>query len=155
MLLIDHNMALIMDVCDRIQVLDQGRLLAEGTPAEIRENLDVAAAYLGESAVIDDGRDGMTPSAAHSRSTGSSVRYGGVSAVRDVSLEVRQGEIVGLIGPNGAGQVDDAPRDHGRRPDPRGRHPARRALAPRPRRPRRSPAPASRSSRRAGGSSAS
>jgi branched-chain amino acid transport system ATP-binding protein len=50
-LLIDHNMALIMDVCDRLQVLDQGRKLAEGTPAEIRANLDVAAAYLGESAV--------------------------------------------------------------------------------------------------------
>jgi branched-chain amino acid transport system ATP-binding protein len=53
-LLIDHNMALIMDVCDRIQVLDQGRTLAEGAPAEIRANLDVAAAYLGESAVQDD-----------------------------------------------------------------------------------------------------
>jgi branched-chain amino acid transport system ATP-binding protein len=50
-LLIDHNMTLIMDVCDRIVVLDQGRTLAEGTPAEIRANLDVAAAYLGESAV--------------------------------------------------------------------------------------------------------
>jgi branched-chain amino acid transport system ATP-binding protein len=53
-LLIDHNMALIMDVCDRIQVLDQGRTLAEGTPDEIRANLDVAAAYLGESAVHED-----------------------------------------------------------------------------------------------------
>jgi branched-chain amino acid transport system ATP-binding protein len=53
-LLIDHNMALIMDVCDRIHVLDQGRTLAEGAPAEIRVNLDVAAAYLGESAVQDD-----------------------------------------------------------------------------------------------------
>jgi len=53
-LLIDHNMALIMDVCDRIQVLDQGVTLAEGTPAEIRANLDVAAAYLGESAVAED-----------------------------------------------------------------------------------------------------
>ncbi len=52
-LLIDHNMALIMDVCDRIQVLDQGRTLAEGSPAEIRGNLDVAAAYLGESAVAE------------------------------------------------------------------------------------------------------
>jgi len=50
-LLIDHNMALIMDVCDRILVLDQGRMLAEGSPEEIRGNLDVAAAYLGESAV--------------------------------------------------------------------------------------------------------
>jgi branched-chain amino acid transport system ATP-binding protein len=54
-LLIDHNMALIMDVCDRIHVLDQGMSLAEGTPTEIRANLDVAAAYLGESAVhVDD-----------------------------------------------------------------------------------------------------
>ena len=46
-LLIDHNMALVMEVCDRVQVLDQGRTLAEGTPAEIRANLDVGAAYLG------------------------------------------------------------------------------------------------------------
>ena len=53
-LLIDHNMALIMDVCDRIHVLDQGRTLAQGTPDEIRSNLDVAAAYLGESAVHED-----------------------------------------------------------------------------------------------------
>ena len=50
-LLIDHNMALVMDVCDRIHVLDQGRTLAAGTPDEIRGNLDVAAAYLGETAV--------------------------------------------------------------------------------------------------------
>ena len=50
-LLIDHNMALIMDVCDWIQVLDQGRTLAEGPPAEVRANLDVASAYLGEPPV--------------------------------------------------------------------------------------------------------
>jgi ABC-type branched-subunit amino acid transport system ATPase component len=53
-LLIDHNMALIMDVCDRIQVLDQGRTLADGTPAEIRANLNVAAAYLGDTAVREE-----------------------------------------------------------------------------------------------------
>ena len=53
-LLIDHNMALIMDVCDRIHVLDQGTTLASGTPAEIRGNIDVAAAYLGERAVAED-----------------------------------------------------------------------------------------------------
>jgi branched-chain amino acid transport system ATP-binding protein len=51
-LLIDHNMALVMSVCDRIVVLDQGRTLADGTPGEIRGNLDVAAAYLGETAVV-------------------------------------------------------------------------------------------------------
>jgi branched-chain amino acid transport system ATP-binding protein len=54
-LLIDHNMALVMGVCDRIHVLDQGRTLAAGTPQEIRGNLDVAAAYLGETAVQTEG----------------------------------------------------------------------------------------------------
>ncbi|MDQ5821392.1 MAG: ATP-binding cassette domain-containing protein [Actinomycetota bacterium] len=53
-LLIDHNMALVMGVCDRIHVLDEGRTLAAGTPAEVRGNLDVAAAYLGETAVTGD-----------------------------------------------------------------------------------------------------
>jgi branched-chain amino acid transport system ATP-binding protein len=53
-LLIDHNMALIMEICDRIHVLDQGTTLAEGAPGEIRANLDVAAAYLGESAVTEE-----------------------------------------------------------------------------------------------------
>jgi branched-chain amino acid transport system ATP-binding protein len=49
-LLIDHNMALVMEVCDRMHVLDQGRTLAEGSPGEIRRNLDVTNAYLGGSA---------------------------------------------------------------------------------------------------------
>jgi branched-chain amino acid transport system ATP-binding protein len=57
-LLIDHNMALVMNVCDRIVVLDQGRTLADGTPAEIRGNLDVTAAYLGDAAVVEEERDG-------------------------------------------------------------------------------------------------
>ena len=48
-LLIDHNVTLILDVCDRIHVLDQGRTLAQGTPEEIRKNIDVANAYLGGS----------------------------------------------------------------------------------------------------------
>jgi len=55
-LLVDHNMALIMDVCDRIHVLDQGRTLAAGTPEEIRRNIDVAAAYLGSSGVTESSR---------------------------------------------------------------------------------------------------
>jgi branched-chain amino acid transport system ATP-binding protein len=55
-LLVDHNMSLIMDVCDRIHVLDLGRSLASGTPEEIRRNIDVAAAYLGSSGVKSEQR---------------------------------------------------------------------------------------------------
>jgi ABC-type branched-subunit amino acid transport system ATPase component len=55
-LLIDHNMALVMAVTDRIHVLDEGHTIAEGTPAEIRQNRTVADAYLGRSA--KGGRDG-------------------------------------------------------------------------------------------------
>jgi branched-chain amino acid transport system ATP-binding protein len=53
-LLVDHNVALVLEVCERIHVLDQGRTLAEGTPDEIRSHLGVAAAYLGESAAAEE-----------------------------------------------------------------------------------------------------
>ncbi len=53
-LLVDHNVALVLEVCERIHVLDQGTTLAEGTPEEIRADLGVAAAYLGESAAAED-----------------------------------------------------------------------------------------------------
>lgn len=48
-LVIEHHMALIMEVCDRIVVLNFGSKIAEGTPGEIRNNRAVIDAYLGEA----------------------------------------------------------------------------------------------------------
>lgn len=49
-LLVDHDMELVLGVCDRIIVLDFGKIIASGTPAEIRADQRVITAYLGETA---------------------------------------------------------------------------------------------------------
>ncbi len=48
-MLIEHDVKLIMGLCDRVAVLDYGKKIAEGTPEEVRNNPDVIAAYLGSS----------------------------------------------------------------------------------------------------------
>jgi sulfate-transporting ATPase len=108
-LIVEHDVGLVLDTCDSIAVLAEGRLLAQGTPDEIRTDQRVIDAYLGED------EDEYPPSSSHRRLPGSGapvleVRgliagYGALAAARDIDLEVGRGEIVALLGPNGAGKT--------------------------------------------------
>jgi ABC-type branched-subunit amino acid transport system ATPase component len=57
-LIVEHNMGLVMEVCDRLFVLASGKLLASGAPSEVRANAKVVDAYLGT--VVDEPQVGVT-----------------------------------------------------------------------------------------------
>jgi len=124
-LLIDHDMRLVMGVCNRVAVLNFGRKIADGTPEEVSTDSGVIKAYLGSGGerevrsapgasgvdqaaeadeVAGSGRPSVEPENAILEVHGLTVSYGAITAVRGASFSVAPGEVVALIGANGAGK---------------------------------------------------
>jgi branched-chain amino acid transport system ATP-binding protein len=126
---VEHNMEFVMNLCSRVTVLSQGSALVSGTPAEIRTNPAVLDAYLGgeddpstQLALAEEttrghrvpavsvrpvltappAKLGGTPAMLSVR--GVTAGYGGGDILKQVSIDVARGGITCVVGPNGAGK---------------------------------------------------
>ncbi|NML47264.1 sugar ABC transporter ATP-binding protein [Ramlibacter sp. G-1-2-2] len=108
--LIEHNVPLVFDLCERVTALDKGRIIACGTPREVRAQQAVVDSYLGSQAVT-----GASPTRANVRQAaprgeailevkGLSAGYGRMPIVQGIDLTLHDGELVVLCGRNGAGK---------------------------------------------------
>ncbi|MGH7375738.1 MAG: ATP-binding cassette domain-containing protein, partial [Candidatus Rokuibacteriota bacterium] len=124
-LLVEHDIDRVFAYADRITVMNEGRVVVDGTAAEVREHPKVHEVYLGH------GRDLLFADAVRAaagpdgppvlRVTGIDTFYGKSHILHEVSLELRAGEMLALLGRNGAGKSSTLKSVMGLAPPARGR----------------------------------
>ena len=129
-LLVEHDMSLVMSICDHVSVLDYGAIIARGDPATVQADPAVQAAYLGaaEETVPDPAPPRPAAAPASPAGPGTMLAFPGagpapgpgagpmlaitdvraangrIEVVHGVSLRVPEGSVYALLGPNGAGK---------------------------------------------------
>ncbi len=103
-IVIEHDINLVMEISDRIVVLDRGRVICDDTPMKVRNNQRVLEAYLGvtQNQIDPPFSNSTTPILAVENLTAG---YGQLQVLQAVSLEVCQGELVAVVGANDAGKT--------------------------------------------------
>ncbi len=108
-LLIEHDIDRVLVLSDRLTVLHQGRLIADGAPAEVAANPEVVAAYMGTARDVKHAAAApqhvAAPSVPLLRLSGLRAGYSGSQVLDGLDMVVNEGEAVALLGRNGVGKT--------------------------------------------------
>jgi branched-chain amino acid transport system ATP-binding protein len=109
LVVVEHVERVVAEIVERVVVLDWGKVVAEGTPAEIAADPLVQEIYLGSRGELarpdSPARRSTAAAAPLLRVRGLSAGYGEATVLRDVDVEIGPGEIVAVLGANGAGKT--------------------------------------------------